>query len=667
MMKKTFTFIGFLSILLLSLATVSAYDQTKFNVQVEVTTNLPNPIALGTDNNMTITVINNNGTAIDLKWVDVVGSSGTLWTVLPTDVTLADGDTGVYTATLSVPADFALSTTRNLKLNIHEAGIATEFATFQPSSSLISSLYVEPLAAPTITATLDSEAKIGEEVTITASITNNDITGDFTTSLSDISSWAESITITPSTTSIDKDATENITIKFTPTSAGSKSFDINVLMDGETYSQPVSINIETSSPPTTTALTCSAGTVGTLKISDFEINNLGKGEDEEWELLDEIEITVDIENTDNDNDVKDVMVEIQILNNIGEDVTNDFDFTDKEIDLGKINNDEEERATFTIDELPADLDDGDYRIYIKAYQDNDEEIHCVSQSNQLSDTTYQSIDIVRDEDPAVIIKENFQQISASCGSKGVQATFSVYNLGSDKEEKILVTLYNHELGIDKKFVINDLKSGKRKEVTLMFDVPEELPNSYYDLDVMTYFDYDEDEDELNILSYDENSDDTLDDDYVVKLEVLSCTAPKPTITASLDSDSEVGKELIITATIQNTGKDGNFVISASGYESWAELISIEPQALSINENGVGTVIIKLNPTKEGIQTFKINSIVDGQLTEQQVSVNIAKKTGLFGPLEGALLYVTIAIIVILVLIFVTLIVKLSQRPKSSQF
>ena len=40
---------------------------------------------------------------------------------------------------------------------------------------------------------------------------------------------------------------------------------------------------------------------GYLEISDFDVNNKGEGGDDEWEFLDEIEVTVEVENTDNDN------------------------------------------------------------------------------------------------------------------------------------------------------------------------------------------------------------------------------------------------------------------------------------------------------------------------------------------------------------------------------
>ena len=415
-----------------------------------------------------------------------------------------------------------------------------------------------------------------------------------------------------------------------------------------------------------------SGENGTLDITDFEITNLGQGDDEEWELLDEIEIEIEIENNDNDDDVDDVIVEIMILDENDEDVTNDFDFDDESIDLGRINDDDSEVAVFKINEVPADLE-GTYRIYFRAYSEDDESSHCIASStSDFNEDNYHVIEVVTLGNRAVIVKPEWKDVLASCGDNNVEVALDVYNLGEDKEEKILVNLYSSILGIDEKIIVNDLRSGKRQEVVFVFDVPEGLTNSYYNIEVTTYYDYDDDEDELLISSYGESSYNDLDKDFAVKLDILSCRGPDPTVNANLESIAEVGNELTIKSIITNNGEDNDFVISLSDFENWATLISISPQTASINKGEFVEVTIVLKPTVSGIQSFNINAIVDGESYDQAVSVNIAENPSFFAKINNAMgsnaiFYISMGIAGLLIAIVSILIVKISRRKVSPQF
>jgi hypothetical protein len=88
-------------------------------------------------------------------------------------------------------------------------------------------------------------------------------------------------------------------------------------------------------------------------------------------------IELEVENTDRDENVDDVIVELVILDENGDDVTRDFDLEDEEIDVGRIGDDESEIVTFRIDQIPADLEEGKYRLYFKAYSEDEEDEQCV--------------------------------------------------------------------------------------------------------------------------------------------------------------------------------------------------------------------------------------------------------------------------------------------------
>jgi len=431
-----------------------------------------------------------------------------------------------------------------------------------------------------------------------------------------------------------------------------------------------SCTYSTTTPSTTYCTLDSFGTeTGHLEISEVAITNNGAGDDEEWEYLDEIVIEVTVENTD-DYNINNVMVEIMIKDSDGEIVSRkDMDLNQDEDDLGRINDDDEEIATFKINELPIDLENGNYKLYIRAYEDGNESGECVSESEDFTDIakTYFEFEIVSSDKATVIVKKELPNVKASCGDNNVEVRFMIYNTGSYDEDQILVTLESSKLGIYEKYLIENLRDGKGKEAVFYITVPEEVENSYEKLKIYTYYDYDEDEDELDEHSYGESSEDE-GDDFSMLLEILSCQAPEPTVTANLDSEATVGENLIVKARVTNQGEDNNFIISASGFESWAKLVSIDPQTASINEGEFQEVTITLSPTEAGAQSFKINTVADGTSYEQTVSLNIAEEEGMFGfNMSNLMFYAIIGIVALIALIFLVLIVKVSRRSPAAQF
>jgi len=457
-----------------------------------------------------------------------------------------------------------------------------------------------------------------------------------------------------------------------PTSTPAGTYTGNLRINGR-YNSPVGpynlpISITVTEAPTSTTNWCAAE-VGDLEISDINIDNLGEGDDDVWEPLDGISIEVDVKNTNRDDPVQDVLVEIKILDEDGKDVTSDFDFKDEQDDRGRISDKDTETAVFTIEELPTDIEDGTYYIYVKAYSEGEENLQCAS---EYSDDAYQEVDVERIDDEAVIVRiaDLTESIQAVCGEKNVEVTIPIYNVGVDKEEYVLVNLYNKELGIDVYELVDNLRSGKKKEVTFTFDVPKNLGEDSYYLDIFTFFVYDEDEDEYDETSYDRSSND-IDKDFRKKLEIISCTPPTPSISAKLASTAKVGTELIVRVTVTNSGaEDESYTFSAEGYESWAELVSIEPRTVTIDSGRSEEILLTLMPTESGVNNFRLVSYVEDQEYSQPVSVNVAAEgtegTGTKGTLgelfENKLLtYVLIGIAVLLILIIIVLIGRLSSR------
>lgn len=473
--------------------------------------------------------------------------------------------------------------------------------------------------------------------------------------------------ITP-TTSIAGGADLNtIVYVAVPTGTPAGTYDGTMELFGSVSAGPVLSRGTVNISFTVLESFCSNGKQGVLKISDFSVDNFGSGDDEEWDPLDKLEITVEVENTHNTESVRDVVVEMKILDDSGNDVTNDFDVADEKIDLGRIRDDDSETVTFEIKELPADVDEGNYRIYVKAYDENDEDNQCVDEGNDLNNNDYHEIEVVKDEDYAVVVGDVPEKVTASCGDDNVHLSFPVYNIGIDKEDNVLVQVLNRELGIDERVDVGSLREGKKKDVDVFLTIPDTASKSHYSLDVITYFEYDKDEDKMDLSSYDSNSFDDLDKNYEIDLEILGCKAIEPTVTARLESGAAVGEELVIRSTVTNNGGEANtFIVSVSGLGDWAELESVTPNTLSLDAGESQEVVVKVSPNKGGFQTFSIDTIVDGETYSQPVSVEISGKEGVFSGISNDVLYYALAVLVVLIIIFIIAIVRVSRRP-SAQF
>lgn len=439
-------------------------------------------------------------------------------------------------------------------------------------------------------------------------------------------------------------------------------FDIDQLISLSYYSAPV-VTYETYCEEEGYSET------GDLEIKDFNVNNKGEGKDDEWQYLDDIEITVEVENTNNDDNVDDVEVRMLILDdkieNGGNDVTNDFDLDDEVQDnIGRLKDGDKEEVIFSINELPTDVEDGTYYMYIMTYERGSEEDQCTSDID--GDDYFQfSVESV-DYDKSIIAKgaELETQINTYCGQEDLEISIPVYNLGDDSEERVLVNLYNSELGVDEYAVINNLNDGDKEVVRFFINLPLTLSRDRYDLNAIISFDWDDNERDDDASSYDEENSDTS-----IRLNVLGCKAISPSVTANLISTAEVGQDLVIKAVVKNNDKVNDFTITPVGFESWADLVSVTPQTVSIASEGSQEILITLSPKQFGAQTFTINTVIDGNSYPQQVSVNIAKQSGIFSSLDlsGTSLYLAIGIASLLLLIFLVLIVKIARKPAKAAF
>jgi len=364
---------------------------------------------------------------------------------------------------------------------------------------------------------------------------------------------------------------------------------------------------------------CEYGVAGdNLSIIDIDIRN--PGDDKEWEPLDETEIKVKVKN-EGSKKIRNVNVEIAVIDSEGEDVTSDFNFNDEVIDLGSIDDGNSENAIFKIDELPADIEDGNYKIFVKAYVEDEEDENCAEDFDEIS--------ISREDDRAVIIRNYPFELQGKAGENLI-VEFDVYNIGNEDEDDVLVTLENPELNIKEVQHLSYVDVGEKKHVVFSLTLPKQATAKEYTLKAYTYFDYDEG-DINKEESYDRNSLDDLDKTYSIKLKLEPEPVKSAKITATLEpADQEVkaGKEVTIKTTITNDGEAStNYIVTLEGIENFAVEKSLAPRTFNLapGESRDVYITLQLNEDAEGEYTFDIKASFDGKETKQPVSLTIEEE------------------------------------------
>jgi len=413
---------------------------------------------------------------------------------------------------------------------------------------------------------------------------------------------------------------------------------------------------------------CKAGSIGeNLSISRIDINSDGS-DDLEWRPLDQIEIKVKVENN-GDDDVREVNVEIGLYDSEGRNKIGDVDFdsTDEEtIDLGTINNGDDDTATFTF-MMPADLDEGNYKLVAKAYSDKTgESKECTDTSSDLDNDFYQPIDVVKESDSGKFIAFDNIVLSperATCGDSVTLST-DVWNIGDEDQDQVKVNLKNTELGLDQSFEIkNDLNQGDNQQVSFTFQMPQNARDKTYVLGLSSDYDYKNG-------NYREHSDDQKE----VSLQVIGCAvAPTPgttklaSIDASLDSDAIAGKEMDITIEVTNLdSKSNTFSISLIGLD-WAVVESISPRTLTLDAGETGEVSLRLTideaTSKENSFTIQAKSANKTDTREISVDVQEAKSSFSLPQLfqGNAVMWAIIIINVVLVILIIVVAVRIARR------
>ena len=408
---------------------------------------------------------------------------------------------------------------------------------------------------------------------------------------------------------------------------------------------------------------CDAGEKGgNLTITDVDINNLD-GDDTEWELLDEIEISVDIEN-DGNVDVDDVQVEIAIFDSGWNDLTDDFDIDEDKMDAGNLDTDEKETVTFSF-KVPANVDeDSNYHVMVKTYSDDlGEEQECTESDG---DRRFQNVGVKRQgEEENYITFDNIVLTpeQATCGER-VSLEFDVFNVGDGGEQdRVKVNLINTELGINQFVEVRNLDEGDDQNVLFDFVLPNNAEEKIYQLRLSSDYEFDNG-------NYEQSS----GEDTLVPLEIFDCGPSVPERVADINVQlvsTEVipGGELIVRATITNLGdKRTSFAVSATGYQSWAELDNVSPPIVDLDagQSTDVTLTFVVGEDAGGAESFFVEVRTTEGVENREVIVNVKEggaqdNGGGFDFSGNSTLWIIGIVNVILIVLIIIVAVRVSRR------
>lgn len=357
---------------------------------------------------------------------------------------------------------------------------------------------------------------------------------------------------------------------------------------------------------------CEAGNVGELEINKLDLKNVeGYGKDDEWYLLDKIEVDVEVKNTGSD-DIDEIIVAWGLYNKrTGEFV---FDDEEKSFDL---RDGDKETVTLSFDVDPNDFDssdnENDFVFYVKAYSDDTgEDVDCNSDSNDIK--------LIKDKH-FVVLSDIELPTEAQCGEI-VQGRAKVWNIGDDDETDTYVTLSNSNLGLDKRVEVGDIDILEDKSISFDFLIPATLKSGSYPV-TMKVFD-----DNGDIFENDNDDQSTFSKTLTVKGSCTGDVAENVVdVSAVLESDAVPGKDLNVKATLRNRGvSEITYQIIVTNYDSWASLKSVEPRSITIAPGVSKDVAITLLPNSDasGSKEFTLQAVYNGKITEQRVGVNLAE-------------------------------------------
>jgi hypothetical protein len=420
--------------------------------------------------------------------------------------------------------------------------------------------------------------------------------------------------------------------------------------------------------------------VGELKIKDLEydlVEGEGDADDDYFYPLDDIEIIFEVDN-DGDWDIENIEITMCLYDVDTDDVNDcvfdedDFDLSEDDFDLDK-GDDIEVVATLEIDPDELTAGNSDYKIFVSATgKIDDSDASDAIDGSVTSASEVEEFEILTDSDYVVVDDFELSSDIVSCGST-IQISAKVWNVGKDDldDDEVFVKVFSKALDIEEEFEFDrGIDSMDFEEITFTFDVPQDLieKKTYY-VEFSAF-----DDEDMGNNDYFENEDED-EAKYDFFFAVQDCGGAdvindvnKPVVGAELISeDVVVGSEVLVKTTVTNPADTrDNFVVYVNGYESWAELVSVQPSVLDLGAGETGEVMIKFKPTTSGVHVFNVRISSPNSNIVQDVSLNVEESPSIFsfGDFgEGNVMYWIAAVLIVLIILLFLLIIILMIRRR----
>lgn len=212
---------------------------------------------------------------------------------------------------------------------------------------------------------------------------------------------------------------------------------------------------------------CRNGVIGNL---DLDLRDPNDGET--FNFKDKLKARADVEN--NANEDKDIIVEVSLYNFDNGDVEEFFD-DEKDVKSG-----DTERFDFSFTDL-KNLDEGDYLLYVKSYEDRNEISQCIEDAVE--------INLERDEHE-VVIKDFLLDYDSVIAGQNISAFVEMQNIGSSNED-VYIEIEIRELDISSRSTTFELERFGENDFAkrlISLEIPENASVGDYTLEISAVFD-----------------------------------------------------------------------------------------------------------------------------------------------------------------------------------
>ena len=350
---------------------------------------------------------------------------------------------------------------------------------------------------------------------------------------------------------------------------------------------------------------------------DIKIEEPDNGDD--FALGDRINLEV---NVDNDATDMDVVVEAFLYNVDQKDKVDEAESDSIDIDDNDDYDFDEDDGLFLVIPFDLEFDAGDeFRIYVKAYEDGDEDVYCISDSIEIE---------IEREDNAIIIEKTKLSPRTINPGESTELVVDLLNIGDKDQDDVTVRVVRSDLKIDLTSTRFDLDEfdDRDNDATKRFtlNIPSTAKPGEYSIEVSVL---DEDEDVYDV------DDATVFITLKVAGEAVSEEASLDLIKTSFEQKQ--GEAFNLPVKVKNTGtSEGTYVIEVSPTGGWADVTT---KIISVGAGKETTVYPTLTVKSTAITgsytaQISLKSLAGNVLDSSTASINIKSK-GIIGITGGA--------------------------------